>query len=100
MRTSEPAKGEPRLETLGVLQAELWAPAFVFPLAWEKLATGRQGSARILEWGPSAPRPVLDCTQAGGLCLLAEGTFAMPMLLQESAFLVRMPLGMPVLHEL
>ena len=55
MRTSEPAKGEPRLGTLGVLLAALGAPAFLLPLAWEKLATGRQGSERILEWGPSAP---------------------------------------------
>ena len=83
-----------------VLWALLGAPAFLLPLAWEKFAAGRQGSERILEWGPSAPRPVLDCTRTGGLCILAAGTFAMPMLLQESAFLVGMPLRMPVLHEL
>ena len=88
------------METLGVLQAKLGAPAFLLPLAWENFATGRQGSERILEWGPSAPRPVLDCTRAGDLCLLAAGTSALPMLLLESAFLVRMPLGMLVLHEL
>ena len=92
MRTSEPAKAELQSQDLVEQWRESGAHISVLPSAWESTGAKMQGSERIVEWIPSSPRPFLGCTQGGGLCLPAAGTCAMPMLLQESAFLLRMPL--------
>ena len=100
VRTSEPARVELQSHSLVEQWRESGAQISLLPSAWESTGAKMQGSERIVEWNTSSSRPFLGCTQGGGLCLQAAGTCARARLLQTTVLLLRMPLGVPVLHEL